>query len=86
MLTLTLSSQVHPDGEGSKVSNKELNIAFDPPPHYAGIAKAAACGKAWAGQAYTVEEVKGLLPGAVDAVKSGRPAILDVRVTSSKTF
>lgn len=31
---------VHPEGEGSKVSNEELNISFAPTPDYGGIAKA----------------------------------------------
>ena len=77
---------VHPHGEGSRVSNKELNIAFDPPPNYSGIAKAAACGKAWAGQAAKMEELKDLLPDAVEAVFHGRSAILDVHVTTPSTF
>ncbi|KAL8728992.1 MAG: hypothetical protein Q9181_005154, partial [Wetmoreana brouardii] len=36
---------VHPEGEGSKVGNEELNIAFEPGPDYAGIAKAASGGR-----------------------------------------
>jgi len=36
---------VHPDGEGSKVDNKALNISFEPSPDFAGIAKAAAGGQ-----------------------------------------
>src|SRR5690606_19534230 len=31
---------VHPDGLGSKATNEEINISFEPSPDYAGIAKA----------------------------------------------
>jgi thiamine pyrophosphate-dependent acetolactate synthase large subunit-like protein len=71
---------VHPDGYGSKVDNKELNISFDPTPDYAGIAKAASGGKAWAGCVSTVAELLKELPKAVEAVKSGRCAILEVKL------
>lgn len=71
---------VHPDGEGSKVDNKELNISFDPTPNYAGIAKAATGDKAWAGQVSSVAELLEELPKAIDAVKGGRCAILEVKL------
>ena len=71
---------VHPDGHGSKVDNKELNISFDPTPDYAGIAKAASGGKAWAGTVRTVAELLEQLPRAVEAVKSGRAAVLEVKL------
>ena len=77
---------VHPDGLGAKVSNQELNISFDPPPDYAGVAKAAACHTAWAGQAMTTEELKALLPRAIEAVIGGRPAILDAHVNAPSAF
>lgn len=71
---------VHPDGEGSKVDNKELNISFDPTPDYAGIAKAASGGKAWAGCVKSVKELFEELPKAVEAVKGGRCAVLEVQL------
>ncbi|RVX70992.1 hypothetical protein B0A52_06150 [Exophiala mesophila] len=71
---------VHPDGEGSKVDNKELNISFDPTPNYAGIAKAATGDKAWAGQVSNVAELLEELPKAIEAVQSGRCAILEVKL------
>jgi thiamine pyrophosphate-dependent acetolactate synthase large subunit-like protein len=71
---------VHPDGEGSKVDNKALNISFEPTPDYAGIAKAASCGKAWAGCVRSVEELLRVLPEAVEAVKGGRCAVLEVQL------
>ncbi|KAK4505925.1 hypothetical protein PRZ48_003890 [Zasmidium cellare] len=71
---------VHPDGAGSKASNEELNISFAPTPDYAGIAKAASGGKAWAGYAGTVEDLKKKLPEAVAAVQSGICAVLDAHL------
>ncbi|KFA79362.1 hypothetical protein S40288_03557 [Stachybotrys chartarum IBT 40288] len=74
---------VHPEGHGSKVSNEELNISFSPTPDYSGIGKAAAGGNAWSGIAETVEGLNGLLPQAVQAVKDGQSAILEVRLLGS---
>ncbi|KIW25965.1 uncharacterized protein PV07_09098 [Cladophialophora immunda] len=71
---------VHPHGEGSKVDNKTLNISFEPTPDYAGIAKAATGGHAWAGTVSTVAELLDALPQAVAAVKGGRCAILEVKL------
>jgi thiamine pyrophosphate-dependent acetolactate synthase large subunit-like protein len=71
---------VHPEGQGSKVDNKELNISFDPTPDYAGIAKAASGGKAWAGCVRSVKELLETLPQAVEAVEGGRCAVLEVQL------
>ncbi|KAK3618593.1 hypothetical protein LTR22_026318 [Elasticomyces elasticus] len=71
---------VHPTGLGSKVDNRELNISFAPTPDYAGIAKAASGGECWAAHAGTVEDLKRLLPEAIEAVKGGRCAILDAHL------
>ncbi|EXJ70835.1 uncharacterized protein A1O5_05825 [Cladophialophora psammophila CBS 110553] len=71
---------VHPHGEGSKVDNKALNISFEPTPDYAGIAKAATGGHAWAGTVSTVAELLDALPQAVEAVKGGRCAVLEVKI------
>lgn len=76
---------VHPDGEGSKVDNRALNISFDPTPDYAGIAKAASGGHAWAGTVSSVAELLDQLPRAVDAVKSGRCAVLEVKIGADLT-
>ncbi|KAL9071918.1 MAG: hypothetical protein Q9157_005284 [Trypethelium eluteriae] len=67
-------------GDGSKVSNEDLHISFAPTPDYAGIAKAAAGGKAWAHHADTVADLQRLLPEAVKAVKSGICAVLDAHL------
>ena len=71
---------VHPEGEGSKVDNKALNISFDPTPDYAGIARAASGGKVWAGCAKNVEDLLRLLPEAVEVVKGGTAAVLEVQL------
>ena len=71
---------VHPDGEGSRVDNKALNISFDPTPDYAGIAKAAAGGRCWAGCASSVGELLKTLPEAIEAVKGGTCAVLEVQL------
>jgi hypothetical protein len=71
---------VHPDGLGSQVSNKELNISFDPNPDYATIALGASGGKCWGGRASTVEELATKLPEAVEAVQNGHSALLDARI------
>jgi len=71
---------VHPDGHGSKVDNQELNISFEPTPDYAGIAKAAARGKCWTGTVSNVEALLEALPKAVEAVKGGTCAVLEVEL------
>ena len=74
-------SVVHPDGEGSKVTNEELHISFKPTPDYAGIARAASGGKLWANRAETADELEILLPQAVDCVKKGTgAAVLEVKL------
>ncbi|OQU93943.1 Thiamine pyrophosphate enzyme, TPP binding domain-containing protein [Cladophialophora immunda] len=71
---------VHPDGEGSKVDNKALNISFDPSPDYPGIARAATGGNAWTGTVGTVAELLEQLPKSVAAVKAGQCAVLEVKL------
>ena len=71
---------VHPDGAGSKATNEELNISFEPSPHYAEIAKAASGGELWAGRASTREELERCLVEAVESVKNGVGAVLDARL------
>ena len=71
---------MHPDGAGSKATNEELNISFDPSPDYAGIAKAAAGGNLWAEHASTAKELDELLPKAIESVKNGIGAVLDAHL------
>lgn len=74
---------VHPAGYTKSASNKELNISLDPSPDYAGIAKAASGGTIWGGRVERVEELEGRLKEAVDVVKGGVSAVLDVRIVGS---
>ncbi|RMJ29123.1 Thiamine pyrophosphate enzyme [Aspergillus sp. HF37] len=71
---------VHPDGDGSRASNEDLNISFAPSPDYAGIAKAAAGGEIWGGSAATVDELKSLLPEAIKSVQNGTGAVLEAQL------
>ena len=60
-----------------------MNISFATTPDYAGIAKAASGGKAWAGRAATVDELAKLLPEAVNFVANGGTAVLDAHLDGS---
>ncbi|KAL8788810.1 MAG: hypothetical protein Q9213_001481 [Squamulea squamosa] len=91
VLTIVLNNQgwnaprrslllVHPEGEGSKVSNEDLNISFIPSPDYAGIAKCAAGGRLWAGTASTMDELDNRLQEAVQSVQQGIGAVLDAHL------
>lgn len=72
---------VHPDGIAQTASNDEINIAFNPPPDYAGIAKAAGCGNVFAAKVSEAKELPGVLREAIDFVKAGKSAVLDCAVT-----
>ncbi|EUC28760.1 hypothetical protein COCCADRAFT_108301 [Bipolaris zeicola 26-R-13] len=74
---------VHPDGVGSEVDNEGIGISFAPTPDYSGIAKAAAGHDAWAGCASSVKELDELLPQAIESVKNGVLAVLEVRLKGS---
>ncbi|KAH6869693.1 thiamine pyrophosphate enzyme, N-terminal TPP binding domain-containing protein [Thelonectria olida] len=71
---------VHPDGLASRASNSELNISFDPSPNYSEIARAASDGQIFAVRVKSAEELQSSLQGALEAVKSGTSAVLDVAV------
>lgn len=72
---------MHPDGQGSKATNEELNISFAPTPDYAGIAAAASGHKAWAGQAWDAEDLEKKLGAAIKAVQDdGVCAVLDAHL------
>jgi thiamine pyrophosphate-dependent acetolactate synthase large subunit-like protein len=75
---------VHPDGEGSKVSNEKLNISFNPTPDYSGIAKTAAGGQIWAGHAGSVGELAELLPQAVQSVLNVTTAVLEAQLNGTE--
>ncbi|KAJ6010370.1 hypothetical protein N7451_001782 [Penicillium sp. IBT 35674x] len=71
---------VHPNGDGSRATNEDLNISFVPTPDYAGIAKAAAGGELWAGRASNVAELAQRLPEAIQSVLGGRSAVLEAQL------
>jgi thiamine pyrophosphate-dependent acetolactate synthase large subunit-like protein len=71
---------LHPEGEGAKVSNEELNISFHPTPDYAGIARAAGAGEVHAFKVTEASELESVLRDAVEKVKAGTTAVVDARV------
>ncbi|KAK4234222.1 thiamine pyrophosphate enzyme, N-terminal TPP binding domain-containing protein [Achaetomium macrosporum] len=71
---------VHPDGLGSKATNEEINISFDPVPDYAGIAKAAAGGDLFAARVDKAADLEKVLKEAIEAVQGGQTAVLDCKV------
>lgn len=71
---------VHPDGLGSKATNEEINISFDPVPDYSGIAKAAAGGKLHAAKVDSAGDLDAVLKEAIDKVQNGTPAVIDAKV------
>lgn len=75
---------VHPEGYASTASNGELNISFAPGPDYAGIAKAAAGGKLWAGRTHKADELGRMLGEAIESVKGGVGAVLEAQLDGSE--
>lgn len=73
---------VHPDGLGSKASNEEINISFDPVPDFAGIAKAAADGDVFAARVDKVADLESTLKQAIESVQGGQSAVVDCKVLS----
>jgi formylmethanofuran:tetrahydromethanopterin formyltransferase len=71
---------VHPDGLGSKATNEEINISFDPVPDYLGIAKAAAGGNLFTAKISAASEIQATLKSAVEAVQAGQTAVVDAMV------
>ena len=72
---------VHPDGLGSKATNEEINISFDPLPDYAGIAKAAAGGDLFAARVDQAGQLEDTVRQAIRAVQDGQSAVLDCKVS-----
>lgn len=64
----------------AQASNGDMHLSFEPAPDYGGIAKAAAAGGGglFTGKASTVDGLKCVLDGAVEAVKGGRGAVVEV--------
>ena len=64
---------VHPEGFASRAA--DLDISFDPPPDYSGIA--AAAGGAHAQIVRTPSQVRPALQSALQAIREGRCAVID---------
>ena len=75
---------VHPDGEGSKVSNEEINISFSPSPDYGGIAKAAADGHIHTERVEKASALEDVLKKAIEVVQGGQTAVLDCKVAMGR--
>lgn len=73
---------MHPDGLGSKATNEEINISFEPSPDYAGIAKAAAGGDLFAARVDRAADLDAVLRQAVQAVQGGQCAVVDCKVAA----
>lgn len=71
---------VHPEGLGSKATDEEANISFDPVPDYAGIAKAAADGHFLAARVSQASELEAVLREAIARVQAGQTAVVDCKV------
>ncbi|KAJ8120642.1 hypothetical protein ONZ43_g2699 [Nemania bipapillata] len=71
---------VHPDGQGAKATNEEINISFDPVPDFSGIAKAAAGGDLFAAKVEKVDALEETLKKAIEAVEGGQSAVIDCKV------
>ncbi|KAI0444983.1 thiamine pyrophosphate enzyme [Xylaria telfairii] len=71
---------VHPQGLGSKATNEEINISFDPVPDYSGIAKAAAGGDLFAARVEKADLLEETLKKAIEAVEGGQSAVIDCKV------
>jgi len=76
---------IQPSQRAALATNKEMHISFDPSPDYSGIAKAAAGpnfgsleGGMFTGKASKASDLAELLKHAVEAVKSGRGAVIEV--------
>ena len=68
---------VHPNGEGSKVSNSRLNISFEPTPDYAALAPAFGAHGACVTEPGKLEQA---IRDGIAAVRNGKLALLDVRL------
>ncbi|KIW32595.1 uncharacterized protein PV07_04125 [Cladophialophora immunda] len=71
---------VHPTGEGSRMSNRDLHISFDPSPDYAGIAKAAGGAMVWTGYAETAGDFAAVIKEAIREIMSGRTAVVECKI------
>ncbi|GLA55757.1 hypothetical protein AnigIFM63604_002706, partial [Aspergillus niger] len=75
---------VHPNGDGSRATNEDLNISFAPTPDYPGIATAASGGTFWGAQAANVAQLRKLLPEAIKSVQNGTTAVLEAQLDGTQ--
>jgi hypothetical protein len=73
---------IHPDGEAAEATNEEMNISFDPPPDYAGIAAAAGTGDIFALKVTKADGLEAVLRDAVAKVKGGQTTVVDCRIVT----
>jgi hypothetical protein len=71
---------VHPDGIGSTLDNRELNISFEPSPDYSGIARAASDGNIHAARVKDADQLEAVLKEAIAVVQGGTSAVVDAFV------
>lgn len=71
---------VHPDGLGSTVDHRNLNISFEPSPDYSGNAKAASGGHIHASRVSEASNLESTLQEAMDAVQNEISAVIDALV------
>lgn len=71
---------VHPDGIGSTLNNRELNISFEPSPDYSGIARAASDGNIHAARVQEADKLEAVLKEAIGIVQGGTSAVVDAFV------
>jgi len=69
---------LYPHGQASIATADDIHCSIDPPPDYAGIAVAASSGTALGIKVETPAEVIPALEKALEAVRGGRQALLDV--------
>ncbi|CZT52718.1 related to BENZOYLFORMATE DECARBOXYLASE [Rhynchosporium secalis] len=71
---------VHPDGLGSRSTNDDLNIAFEPSPNYPGIARAASGDSIHAARVADAKDLESVMKEAIAVVLSGTTAVVEVAI------
>ncbi|OTA00196.1 hypothetical protein A9Z42_0058230 [Trichoderma parareesei] len=79
ILTIVLNNN---DGEAAEATNEEMNISFNPPPDYAGIAAAAGTGDIFALKVTKPDGLEAVLRDAVAKVKGGQTTVVDCRIVT----
>ena len=75
------AKHVNPEGLAQQATAEELGIGFgDLPPDYGAVAEAAGRGRIWRAKIEKVGHVDEILEQAVESVKKGRGAVLDVLI------